>query len=84
MIKKLQENKGGEGAKWPGAIPSSSKSKKEISLLDAGIMNVFFKQYNNVATNVDFRKRYHDKKVTRRSEHKALDQHLKNACKRRF
>ena len=78
LNEKLEDAK---GARWPATIPSASKSKKEISLLDAGILNVFFKQYNKVATDPNFRKKFHETKVVKTAPHKAIEDYLKQACR---
>ena len=70
----------GSGASQPVALPPISKSKKEYSLLDAGIMSVFFKQYNKVATSPEMKKKYKDRKVTGRVADNTLDEYIKRIC----
>ena len=71
----------GASARQPVAIPPVSKSKKEYSLLDAGIMNVFFKQYNKVATSPEMKKEFADKKTTGRMSDIMLDDTVRRVCK---
>ena len=70
----------GTGSAHPVALPPISKSKKEYSLLDAGIMSIFFKQYNKIATSPEMKKRYKDKKITGRVTDNILNDYVKRIC----
>jgi len=70
----------GTGANQPVALPPISKDKKEYSLLDAGIMKVFFKQYNKIATSPEMKVKYRDKKVTGRVTDNITNDYIKRVC----
>ncbi|OUV75662.1 MAG: hypothetical protein CBC83_02195 [Flavobacteriales bacterium TMED123] len=76
-------SKKGEGAsaRQPVAIPPVSMNKKEYSLLDAGIMKLFFKKYNEVATSPEMKKEFADKKTTGRMSDIVLDDVVRRVCK---
>ena len=76
-------SKKGEGAsaRQPVAIPPVSMNKKEYSLLDAGIMKLFFKKYNEVATSPEMKKEFADKKTTGRMSEIVLDDVVRRVCK---
>ena len=69
------------GAEWFMAIPSTSKDKKEITLLDPGIMNVFFREYNKIATDKYFRKKFQHNKIKRKPVYDTIDDYLEKACR---
>jgi len=71
----------GSSAKQAVAIPPVSKTYKKDNLLDAGIMSVFFKAYNKVATDPAFKKENANRVTTGKATDIALDDYVNRICK---